>query len=163
MRVLPVLGLVFALALVVGCTKSEPIGAASPEPEPTAVEPTPVRAPAPAEPSAHANDPTAAALAAATAAAGGQTRIEPDRSCQVDSDCAAARAFAGLDYIPSDPTTAMCGDLCFVAMSKAAVRSWDAKRTASEEMVPCDKKFGKCGLPSDVKVACVSNRCQITE
>jgi hypothetical protein len=81
----------------------------------------------------------------------------------VDSDCVAARAFAGLDHIPADPAKGMCGDLCFVAMSKAAVESWEAKRTELEAQVPCDKKFGKCGSPADVKVACVRGRCQITD
>lgn len=134
-------------ALLVGCTKAEPLATQAPE-EANATEPRADQA------AAAPPEPVAAPAA---------TRTEPDRSCEADSDCVVAHAFAGLDYIPADPAQAECGDLCFVAMSQNALAAWDEARATSAAEVPCDKKFAKCGQPSDAVAACMRGRCELSK
>ncbi len=80
-------------------------------------------------------------------------------TCEADADCVVAYAIAGLDHIPKNPKRELCGTLCFVAVPKTQLETWNAARARLEPLVPCDKKFAKCGGLDSRRALCRSNRC----
>jgi hypothetical protein len=79
--------------------------------------------------------------------------------CEADDECVVAYAIAGLDHIPKKPKRELCGTLCFVGVPKTQLENWNAARARLEPLVPCDKKFPKCGGLDSRHAICRSNRC----